>query len=853
MGISPLPALRMPETASPLHNPIRAANGKKTPTWLRLERLSVLIPLLSVVLFVLVMVGAYGFLRSEEQAREKQLLQQHTQFLLLRLNEQLLSRQDQIQRLVLDMLSPNSNTGFDQGSRTLIGRDRALYALTWFDASQRVVSSHHSAMVPSSLRRNLGQVVHGIAPEDALQSHWRSVAGQEQQSQEVHPAVLQFFIPIAINGHPLGAVMAEYAPHLLLNAALNEARLTNGLAVSLLDAQGQLIAGAAPAQAADATASFAWDPAQQAPTQLAVPVQALGGQWRLNVALYRSDRDMTTRALSLLLLLLGLSTVGMLWMNWRLSRRRLQTQRHLRQEYNFRLAIENALTTGIRALDMQGTTTYTNAAFSRMVGWSQDEMVGMKAPFPYWPRQDREILQQRFQAELDGRHYPGGLQLRMRRKNGTSFDARVFLTPLRDESGTQVGWLTTINDITEPNRIRQQLATAHERFTLVLESLDASISITPLGSKELLFANRLYRQWFGTHSAGHLQMLAQAGEGSASQAQQGSAEGQSDAEPEDLLMGLPADMLTSASSERAEIYVESLGKWLEVRSRYLEWVDGRLAQMLIATDISKRKQAEEQASRQIQKMESVNRLMTMGEMASSVAHELNQPLAAISNYVGGMIARIQSNSIEKEQLLLPLEKTAHQAVRAGQVIHRIRSFVQRSQSQREPCQAQRLVGEAVELANIEIRRRNVRLSVQTEAHLPPLHADAILIEQVLINLLKNAAEAIDGADLPPQRRGIELIVHRDGTGLRFRIADQGPGLPEEVLQHLFDAFYSTKQDGMGIGLNLCRSIIESHQGKMQVRNLYNDALVTGCEFSFWLPAAQNPHAPEDGPADPILG
>ena len=388
-----------------------------------------------------------------------------------------------------------------------------------------------------------------------------------------------------------------------------------------------------------------------------------------------------------------------------------------------------------------------------------------------------------------------------------------------------------MTDITEPNRIREQLTASHERFTVVLEALDASVSVAPLGSQELLFANKMYRLWFGAQTVGHLQLVAQAG--------------RPDVEPvdesldEDGLMGFPTDSITSAQAENAEIFVPELGKWLEVRSRYLNWVDGRIAQMVIATDITPRRQAEEQYARQAERAQSVSSLVTMGEMASSVAHELNQPLAAISNYCSGMVSRIKSQQITEEALLAALEKTAHQAQRAGQIIQRIRSFVKRSEPNRTPSDITGMVMEAVELANIELRRRNVRLSHYIAARLPTLHVDPILIEQVLVNLMKNAAESIDHADRPLARRSVELrVVPKqidDQPVVEFSVADTGQGLAPEVLDRLFEAFFSTKVEGMGIGLNLCRSIIESHQGRMQAENLYNGPEIMGCRFSFWIP------------------
>jgi C4-dicarboxylate-specific signal transduction histidine kinase len=230
----------------------------------------------------------------------------------------------------------------------------------------------------------------------------------------------------------------------------------------------------------------------------------------------------------------------------------------------------------------------------------------------------------------------------------------------------------------------------------------------------------------------------------------------------------------------------------------------------------------------------------MGEMASSVAHELNQPLTAITNYCNGMLSRIQTRQIEEKDLIWALEKTAHQAQRAGQIIHRIRSFVKRSEPNRADADVMNMVNEAVELAEIELRRRNVRLSHYVASRLPTLRVDPILIEQVLVNLMKNAAEAIDNAERPVGQRHVELrvvpkIIDEQKT-VHFSVTDTGKGLPPEVMDRLYEAFFSTKVEGMGIGLNLCRTIVESHQGRIVAENLYNADEVVGCSFSFWIPS-----------------
>jgi len=204
-----------------------------------------------------------------------------------------------------------------------------------------------------------------------------------------------------------------------------------------------------------------------------------------------------------------------------------------------------------------------------------------------------------------------------------------------------------------------------------------------------------------------------------------------------------------------------------------------------------------------------------------------------------MVSRIRSQQITEQDLLGALEKTARQAQRAGQIIQRIRSFVKRSEPNRTWSLVSDMIDEAVELADIELRRRNVRLSRDVPTRVPLLLVDPILIEQVLINLLKNAAEAVDAAQRATSMRRAELRVFPTQVGgadvVEFSVQDSGNGLAPEVLDRLYEAFYSTKTDGMGIGLNLCRSIVESHQGRMRAENIYNGAELTGCRFSFWLP------------------
>ncbi|HQY38249.1 MAG TPA: PAS domain S-box protein [Giesbergeria sp.] len=827
----------------------RAALAQWWRTWwrslspMRQDRFAALAPLAAVLIFMAAIVAAFWYLRVEEGEREQEALRRDIEYAQQRVRLRLLERQEQIMRIARDLSNQDmERTQFSQRAEALVSQYPELQAITWIDERGRIRASHAAPTLAGSQVRVAGEVLKPGPTADNF-----SLTRDLQQPVYVQPTavpnesvpLLQVLVPLNMQGKFGGVVLGEYSIDSLLRYGTPTEVLAR-YAVTLLDDKEQVLAGS-PLPARNRAAQ--WVPWSAKANEYAVPISPVGNGLVLRAQAYRTSLGVVGSGLFWLVGALSAMTAWMLIATWRHTRRRMQAQLALVAETNFRRAMENSVLTGMRALDLQGCITYVNAAFCQMTGWSEAELVGQTAPFPYWPESEYEQLSARLQDELNGKTVSGGFQVRVRRKNGALFDARLYVSPLIDARGQQTGWMTSMTDITEPNRIREQLSASHERFTIVLESLDASVSVAPLGSEELLFANKLYRLWFGSQTGGHLQLVAQAGVLPASSA--------SGADDEDGLMGLPADPLTSAHSGNAEIYLPELGKWLEVRSRYLSWVDGRLAQMVIATDITPRRLAEEQTARQTERAQSVSRLITMGEMASSVAHELNQPLTAISNYCSGIISRIHSGNITEEALLTALEKTAHQAQRAGQIIQRIRDFVKKSEPNRQLADVAAMVDEAVELADIELRRHNVRLTHYVAARLPPVMADTILIEQVLVNLMKNGAESIAHAERPPAGRSVELrVVPRQVEGMQvveFVVQDTGKGLATEVLERLFEAFFSTKSEGMGMGLNLCRSIVESHQGRMQAENIYNGSEVTGCRFSFWLPLA----APANDTTEPV--
>jgi PAS domain S-box-containing protein len=826
---------------------------KKKPMWLarwwrsqsptRQDRFALIAPLAAVAVFLMAIVASFGYLRLEEMSREQEAVQRDVEYAQQRLRLRLLERQEQLMRLAADISNKQIDTeDFITQAESLVRQYPELQSIVWIDAKKRIRVSYTSPSMPGAYVRLAGDVLRHPETEavynvvrDVRQPMYSVPFSVPTGMGSTTMAVLQVQVPLADGTRFAGSVMGEYQMDGLMRYGV-PAEVTAKYAVALVDERNRVLAGNTSPKKNAAVRLLPWI---EHDTEYEVPVSPVGNALVLRAQAYRTSLGVIGSGLFWLVLFLSGMTAWLLVSAWRHTRRRIRTQAALMQETSFRRAMENSMLTGMRALDLQGRITYVNPAFCQMTGWSDAELVGLTAPFPYWPEDDREMLASRLEEEISGRTTPGGFQVRVKHRNGSIFDARMYVSPLVDGKGVQSGWMTSMTDITEPNRVRRQLSESYERFTTVLEGLDASVSVAPLGGDELLFANKMYRLWFGGKSSDHLSLVEQAGRIQSGIVQPEFKDSTS-GDSVDSLAGLPAEEIAAAKSENAEIFIPALGKWLEVRSRYLNWTDGRLAQMVIASDITPRRTAEDLAALQAEKAQSASRLITMGEMASSVAHELNQPLTAISNYCTGMVSRIQAKQITEEEMLAALEKTARQAQRAGQIIQRIRSFVKRSAPNRTSSDVAQMVGEALELAEIELRRRHVRLTHSLAARLPLLMVDPILIEQVLVNLLKNAAESIDNANRPNGRRNVELRilpkqVEGVGDAVEFSVTDSGQGLAPEVMQRLFEAFFSTKAEGMGIGLNLCRSIVESHQGRMQAENLYNGEEVTGCKFSFWLP------------------
>jgi two-component system, LuxR family, sensor kinase FixL len=229
----------------------------------------------------------------------------------------------------------------------------------------------------------------------------------------------------------------------------------------------------------------------------------------------------------------------------------------------------------------------------------------------------------------------------------------------------------------------------------------------------------------------------------------------------------------------------------------------------------------------------ISRLTAMGEMASALAHELNQPLSAIANYMKGSRRLLEDRSDEQSALVRDaLEKAAEQSLRAGQIIRRLRDFVARGESERRIESVKKLVEEASALALVGAKEHGVRVRFQIDPVNDLVLVDKVQIQQVLLNLIRNAIEAMEQA---PRRELLIASRARDGELLEVSVADSGPGIAPEISAQLFQPFVTTKRLGMGVGLSISRSIVENHGGQIVVEP--NEG--GGTVFRFTMPSVTN--------------
>lgn len=328
----------------------------------------------------------------------------------------------------------------------------------------------------------------------------------------------------------------------------------------------------------------------------------------------------------------------------------------------------------------------------------------------------------------------------------------------------------------------------------------------------------------------------------------------------DEVVGQPVDMLMpephrSRHHEYMRRYMETgekriigVGRELEALSRSGERIpiylavseirlQGRRRFTGIIRDLSERHATQETLADQRERLAHVGRLSTMGEMTASIAHEINQPLTAIAMYAQSSLKLLQRDPPDVDKLSAALEKLNTQSLRAGAIIERIQRFARARESEREHVAINALLRDLVKLAEGDARLHDVTITFDLQNDLPAIHCDPIQIQQVALNLIRNAIDAMKGIDC---RYGNAIFISSrqlaDGR-LEVGVADQGPGVAADQADSLFKPFHTTKKDGMGMGLSICKTIIAEHGGELAFRNNPDH----GVTFYFTLPSGEPDH------------
>jgi len=256
--------------------------------------------------------------------------------------------------------------------------------------------------------------------------------------------------------------------------------------------------------------------------------------------------------------------------------------------------------------------------------------------------------------------------------------------------------------------------------------------------------------------------------------------------------------------------------------------------MSAAVDLSEQRRIEELSRQQQERLQATARLATVGEMASLLSHELNQPLAAIASYASGSLNLLGGTEpADSGMLKQALSRIAEQADRAGRTIKSVHDFVRRREQAREAVSASALIDAVLPLVRLQARKSGTRIDVQAPTPAPRVMADRTMVEQVLLNLTRNGIQAMESDATPLEQRVLQLAVRTvNMQWIEFSVADAGPGIAADVAQRLFTPFFTTRSEGMGLGLSLCRTVIEQHGGALD----YTTG-ASGTRFVFTLRAA----------------
>ena len=462
--------------------------------------------------------------------------------------------------------------------------------------------------------------------------------------------------------------------------------------------------------------------------------------------------------------------------------------------------LENAVD-AIITIDVTGRILSFNPAAERMFLHSATAITGCNVnllmPAPHQTNHDNYI---RRYLETGERRIIGiGREVDCLRSDGTRFPADLSVSV--SGSGDDTVFTGIVRDLTERYRMREKLRRKEQELSLTLQHAPIGIVTLNPGGK-LLSINRS-----GTRMTGYDEKEVVGTDGASFM----HVDDQASLRRvfRELITGI-----TEYSSSTHRLRTAS-GDYIPVRTynAAVSDAEGRISMLIcMFQDLTEQRANEAELQIQRERLTHVARLNTMGEMAVGLAHELNQPLAAISSYAQAgkrLLTDAAKNSADLEHAC---EQIAMQADRAGGVIHRIRALTKRSVTEKKYINVNSLIADLMTLIEIDAHHADVRLKMNLD-EIPGVYADSVQIEQVILNFIRNAIDEVRGLD-ETKREVLVSTTLMNGDTVRVSVEDQGPGIDRNIAERLFESFFTTKKSGMGMGLAISKSIITAHNGKI---------------------------------------
>ncbi len=501
-----------------------------------------------------------------------------------------------------------------------------------------------------------------------------------------------------------------------------------------------------------------------------------------------------------------------------------QIQADLQRQQAYHAAVMDTAAEGIVTIDQRSKVLSFNRAAENMFGYEAAEVIGnditMLMPAPYAAEHHHYI--DNYLRTGEKRIIGLGREVSALHKNGEQFP--IYLAVSEVNIDGEQSFTAIVRDITQVKAVQEELLLKNEQLEVLLDQAPLGITGSRL-SGEILQANRVFCEMMG-YRLEELKQLSMRDISHPSDWQE-------------------IQRLTQAAAAGEVLQFRRTGRYIKKNGEAVnvavynavtrdKW--GR-PHLLIGQvmDLSEQLQVEQLNRENQERLAHVGRLSMLGEMSAGIAHEINQPLTAISVYADSGMRLLEAGKIDR--LPAVLEKLATQARRAGAVIERVQKLARRQAPAREAIDCNALLAEVCKMINSDASVRNIELTLELQASLPRVSCDAIQIQQVMLNLLRNGMEAIS------QRHGsaggqITVATHCEADEVRVSVCDDGSGVSVELAEALFEPFATSKDEGMGMGLSISRAIVEAHGGELKFFN----NLDAGATFCFNLPTIE--HATE---------